>query len=96
MALAIKLAVLTSYDAQVVMLGTKPFVNFTMEFSEPLDQPYYTTFEVTYNTPTGVQTVGYMVITPAGTTGPVSDMNPFLRTWTMTSYTMVASGPYIE
>lgn len=87
---------LSSYNAQVVMSGTKPFMSFTVQYVSPVDVDYQATFEVTYDTPSGPQTVGYVVITPAGSSGVSNDLNPFLKTWTMTSWELVSSGPYVQ
>lgn len=87
---------LSTCNAQVIMEGNKPFVSFSLEYATPVDVDYQATIEVTYHTPSGTQSIGYVIMTPAGSTSPGMNMHPIHRTWTMVTWELISSGPYVQ
>jgi hypothetical protein len=74
--------------------GNKSFVVFEHTYSGPTETTYQASYLVTYNTPTGVQVVGYVIPVPAGTSGFA--IYPFRITagWTVATWERTAWGPF--
>lgn len=86
---------LTSYNVNLTTIGNKTYVVFEHVYDAPLDQDCQAHYQVTFNTPTGLQTVGYVFVVPYGTSG--GTINPFRITsgWTVNSWEQISWGPYI-
>lgn len=48
---------------------TPKFIKFTLEYADTLDVAYSASFQATFNTASGPQTLGYAIMSPVGTTG---------------------------
>lgn len=60
------MAILLSHSVSTYQIGTKNFVTFDINIDQPLTVPHAMDVWVTFNTPTGQQTVGYHNVYPAG------------------------------
>ena len=87
------LVTLTS-NVNTTTFGGKSYVVFEHSYSDTLDQDYSASYLVTYNTPTGTQVVGYVVVVPAGTSA--ATIHPFRITtgWTVASWVCTGWYPF--
>lgn len=88
------LITLTSYSAQIDVIGNKTYCTFQHSYSGELEQDYAANYEVIFNTPSGPQLVGFVAVVPAGTINPT--IHPFRITngWTIASYELLSWQPY--
>jgi hypothetical protein len=67
-----------------------------VEYADVLDVPHQATFQVTYNTPTGQMVVGYVIISPAGTTGQNTTWFLIPNGYTFDHYEFIGSSEYVN
>ena len=88
------LIVTLTTNVQIDILGNKTYVTFQHSYSETLDQDYAATYDVIFNTPTGLQTVGYFIVIPAGTSSATIHPHRITNGWTISSWELISWQAY--
>lgn len=90
-----KIPTLVDCTLQDWPLPGKRAVLLQTTWSEPLPDPYFVSLQASFNTPSGIQSMGFVRIYNVGTIGPDSSTFKVPLDWSLIDYTLIEYGEYI-